>query len=325
MLGGISRSWVIAAVVSGAVATLAGACGGTGEGENSSGATTTNNTSGATGCTPNASVECTCETGEKGAQTCNAAGTGFNICKCGGAPDPGAVCGNGKIEDGEQCDDGNTNADDDCNDKCQSALCGNGKEDLADCIEVDGAPVCPAECGMGQGGAGGGEPTATYCDDMDVVVYAGKVDMVKSLWTYQGDNGVDAGKAMCQALGADTFCDYEQVKIIAQKAANGGEAGFAKIPAGATAWVHRTTAEMVNGSLSQPGPGGRCNNWLYETDHLSDGEYVTFASNGAVTFFLDNDTMYDPGTPGVHVQAGALQCNSVMRDILCCNPCELKK
>ena len=29
-----------------------------------------------------------------------------------------------------------------------------------------------------------------------------------------------------------------------------------------------------------PGAGGRCNDWTYTTNHISDGEYVDLTSNG---------------------------------------------
>jgi hypothetical protein len=74
----------------------------------------------------------------------------------------------------------------------------------------------------------------------------------------------------------------------------------------------------MGGTASAPGPGGRCNDWKYMTNHISDGEYVTFATAGTPTFHLDNDTVFDPTMPGVHTIPGDLDCGGVTRSILCC-------
>jgi cysteine-rich repeat protein len=79
------------------------------------------------------------------------------------------VCGNGKIERREKCDDGNTQSGDGCSDKCKvesggpgnGSICGNGvregKEDCDDGPEYNGSPnynctaqcTFPADCGDG--------------------------------------------------------------------------------------------------------------------------------------------------------------------------------
>jgi hypothetical protein len=89
---------------------------------------------------------------------------------------------------------------------------------------------------------------------------------------------------------------------------------------GTTIWINRTTPEMVNGTLSQPGAGGRCNDWVYSTNHISDGEYATFDTVGVPTYHLDNDTFFD-GVDTSHTITGDLQCGGTMRTIPCCNPC----
>jgi cysteine-rich repeat protein len=39
---------------------------------------------------------------------------------------PGATCGNGMVEAGEECDDGNTRSDDGCSAECRYEYCGDG-------------------------------------------------------------------------------------------------------------------------------------------------------------------------------------------------------
>lgn len=158
---------------------------------------------------------------------------------------------------------------------------------------------------------------------MGHVYYAGKFDGASSVWAaLPGANamtGLAAGDAQCANLGvgADHVCDYEEVR----KAEMQGE--LAAVPQGTIAWVQRTTVAMVNGQPSQPGPGGRCNDWTSVSDQLTDGEYATFDSQGNPTYHLDNDTIYDFATPGVHTILGDLQCGLVLRSILCCFPaCE---
>jgi cysteine-rich repeat protein len=46
--------------------------------------------------------------------------------QAGSAAAPGAVCPNGVVELGEQCDDGNRNDNDACRNNCRSASCGDG-------------------------------------------------------------------------------------------------------------------------------------------------------------------------------------------------------
>jgi len=74
---------------------------------------------------------------------------------------------------------------------------------------------------------------------------------------------------------------------------------------------------MVNGQDEHAGAGGRCNNWTYMTNHISDGEYATFDVVGVPTYHLDNDTFFD-GVDTTHTIAGDLQCGGEMRNIMCC-------
>ncbi|MFO0614862.1 MAG: hypothetical protein U0414_19900 [Polyangiaceae bacterium] len=128
--------------------------------------------------------------------------------------------------------------------------------------------------------------------------------------------GLAAGDAQCANLGvgADHVCDYEEVL----KAEAQGE--LAAIPMGTIVWLQRTTVASVGGQPSQPGPGGRCNDWTDAGNQASDGEYATFDAPGKPTYHLDGDTIYDPAQPGLHTVAGDLHCGGVLRSILCCFP-----
>lgn len=65
--------------------------------------------------------------------------------------DGGAVCGNGNVEDVEQCDDGNRSAGDGCAVDCrtENGICGNGVEEAGeDCDDGNtaGGDGCNAQC-----------------------------------------------------------------------------------------------------------------------------------------------------------------------------------
>lgn len=276
--------------LAGAFMALAGvaACGSTGN----------TNTGGGSGnaCVPNASVECACPGGVKGVQACNAEGTGYEACQCGTTTATGtggatssssssgsmSTCGDGVIQPSDHCD--NASSEFYCAQDCANATTSSS----------------------GTGGSCAGH-----------VYYAGKFDGAGPVWSnLPGAGGLtklDAGNAQCKALniGADHVCDYEEVL----KAQAQGE--LAAIPAGTTAWIQRTTTAMVKGSPSPAGPGGRCNDWAYATNHISDGEYVSFETAGTPNYHLDGDTVFDAANPGVHTDPD-MQCGGTTRSILCC-------
>ncbi|MBK8253902.1 MAG: hypothetical protein IPK82_14720 [Polyangiaceae bacterium] len=280
---GSSLGW--AHLVFGAVLAFIPSCGGTGE-------------TGGGRCTPNETQECLCSAGVSGVQTCQSDGT-FSVCDCGSSTSNG---GNGGT--GGSGGKGGAGA------STQIGACGDGFEDSGEC-DPGAENYCPEDCvGTGGTGGAGGDPCAGQ------VTYAGMVPNVGSSWGMHpqanGKTGYEAGIEVCKTIGADHPCDYEEV-LVAQAA---GE--LANIAQGTTAWIHRTTPAMVGGNPSQPGPGGRCNNWDYITNHISDGEYADFMAVGVPTYMLDNDTFYD-GVSTAHVQAG-LPCGGASRAILCCFP-----
>lgn len=274
--------WVRGALLGLIVAAVA--CGSSGEGD------TSNNSP----CTAGQQTSCPCPGGAPdGVQVCNSDGRGYGACDCGGG-----TGGHGGTGGSSQASTGT-----------QTSLCGNGVPDPGECS--GGEFACPQDCvdAGGTGGTGGGDPCAGH------VFYAGMVATSPPTWKDAAGSGsltgLDGGNHACQALniGADHVCDYEEVL----KAEMQGE--LSTIAKDTTAWIHRTTDAMVNGMNSPAGPGGRCNDWTYNTNHVSDGEYVAFEAAGVPTYYLDNDTTYSAMNP--KVQAG-LNCGGENRAILCC-------
>jgi cysteine-rich repeat protein len=56
------------------------------------------------------------------------------------------VCGNGRVEPGEQCDDGNTAAGDGCSPTCQLERCGNGITDPGEECDCGDSVTAKPEC-----------------------------------------------------------------------------------------------------------------------------------------------------------------------------------
>ncbi len=70
-------------------------------------------------------------------------------------PGDGPVCGDGVMEGGEACDDGNGNPTDGCTNTCQVASCGDGvaRQGVEQCDTGGQTDVCDANC------------TTAYCGD----------------------------------------------------------------------------------------------------------------------------------------------------------------
>ena len=287
------------------------------------------------GCTPGETQGCACTNGESGSQTCASDGRSFGECECEG----GLLqnCNNDGVEDiGEQCDDGNTDNEDGCTQACFPELfCGDGLEtgsEQCDDAGADGGEndVCPDDCNQGGGGAGGGGGTggtggigeggAPPCDPQATVIMAAIVAAQTPVWTSNGLVGLDAGNDMCNAAALGSHvCTYAEL-LVAEAKPDNLEPNLGLLATGTTLWVHRDTPEMVNGMMSVPGAGARCNDWTYPTNHISDGEYAEVTLPSDLTFSLDNDSFFD-GVDNTHALAGLLQCGGETRAIPCCNPC----
>ena len=91
-----------------------------------------------------------------------------------GYPDPAqdeylAACGDGIVEGGEQCDDGNLANDDACTSSCKLAFCGDGfvhgGVEVCDDGNVRDGDACNASCSAGSGCGNGVVDPGEACDD----------------------------------------------------------------------------------------------------------------------------------------------------------------
>lgn len=268
-------------------------------------------------CVPGQQQECSCSNGDTSFQTCNSAGSAYSQCECGATLDS---CGDGVVDAGEECDDENTDNNDGCSSQCRDEFCGdNVVQPGEDCDDGNSTEFdnCPADCtipGTGGAGGGGGIPSCG-----DIIVLAGMTAPTGSVWSADSLKGLDAGEKLCSdvAFGSHV-CTYDEV-VIAE-----GKGELATIPDG-TAWLHRTSPVMVMGNMTEANPGARCNNWEYGTDHLADGEFITFAA-GVPTYSFDPTPGLNPNGTAPQNATPGLPCSGdnggPQRVILCCNPCQ---
>lgn len=247
-------------------------------------------------------------------------------------------CGNGTLDDDEECDDGNDVNDDECTNHCTEARCGDGIVQAGeDCDDgnTEFEDQCPADCKKPNSSSS----SSSGNDCSKAVTYAGVVSNmtnpsmagsgIPAVWSYNGLLGVQAGDAMCQAIGADHVCSYGEILSADQK----GEIN--DLSNSLTYWLHRiteTVPQVVGNGMSPPGAGGRCNDWTYPTNHVADGEYLVVDdpnSNGAAKvgsfyYFFDDDAKYTGKSSDGHASSGpgaAGNCGGgVNRAVICCYP-----
>jgi hypothetical protein len=231
------------------------------------------------------------------------------------------VCGNGIVEAGESCD-----------------AAGDTKKCPANCI----CPTCPKLFAK------------VVSNNKNPSVPGSGIALD---WTYKGFSGAQAGKAMCQDVGADHICSYAEVVAADAKGELGG------LPKNLTYWLHRTTnaesqlhpkkacntdadcqfdddaAAICDVATKlcvwKPGYGARCNDWTYSGDALADGEWFAVAGadpspgggvqQGTLSFHLAKSALYDGVTPPACQDPSKIGCagkcgGAGPRAILCCNP-----
>jgi hypothetical protein len=264
-------------------------------------------------CVPGTTQTCACVGGAMGAQACNTDGKSFGMCQCsantgsGGSPSTGTLTGAGG---GKSCE---------CTDPSSELYCG-----VAACT-VDGGTTTTT-------GTGGSTPIdAGVC--VGHITFAGKAPtQLTSIWKYTPTGttvavtGTPGGDAMCKDMGADHVCDYDDLV----DAAAAGE--LSALAATDNAWLLRyhnitvaagaTNLESLGaapaaGTVIKVGAGSRCADWTYGTDHLNDGEFVTFEKGGnSPTFHLDDNPCAIQTVPK-DIPCGH---NGTPHTILCCFP-----
>lgn len=295
-------------------------------------------------CVPNSTQSCTCNGMDTGVQVCDARGT-FSPCTCGGAggnggagssssssgmagaggggnchalPNVPETCGNGTVEMGEECDDGDCDATNACNNDCRLPYCGD--KVIQPPETCDGGEQCPPGCGVpASSSSSSSSGMVDPCEGK--LVFAGMAAASKGAFSFGGQLGLDAATAACQAIGGFGMCDYDQweqiisdpmkYKVDLDKLA-------ATIPTGTCqrVWLQRTT----DVGAMKAGPGGNCNNWNYETDHDADGETNEICNMaGTITFkyTLDPDTTFIASGMNGPYQNPGMPCNQ-LRPIPCC-------
>ncbi|HRI69312.1 MAG TPA: hypothetical protein PK156_34010 [Polyangium sp.] len=303
----------------------------------------TSQTSSGGACTLNETKVCNCTATQMGIQTCQADGT-YTVCMCEGgsggnggagggssgtagsgggnchAAGPG-TCGNGMVdtETGEQCDDGDCDPTDECNNDCRLPYCGD--KVIQPPETCDGGELCPPGCGVPTSSSSSSSSSSgNPCDGKLIFAGFSPVGDTKGLIQYGGIDGIDAADASCKAIGAFGMCEYQQWEQLKTDPANHmTDIDNLKtlVPQGTSKaiWLHRTTD--LPGMPA--GPGGRCNDWKYPTSHLADGEFVTVTNNAGVLdiqYTLDPDTVYDATNPAPHQNAG-IDCFP-LRPVPCC-------
>lgn len=119
---------------------------------------------------------------------------------------PRAVCGNGLLEPGEACEDGNTADDDGCRADCTPAVCGDGVifmgAELCDDGNTVGGDGCEPDCALPFCGDSAVQPPEEVCDDGNTD--NGDSCLTSCLFPFCGDGFVRRGVEACDDANALT-------------------------------------------------------------------------------------------------------------------------
>jgi cysteine-rich repeat protein len=130
-------------------------------------------------------------------------------------------CGNGEIDSGEQCDDGNTEDCDGCSGSCQDeSLMPDGDDDSA----IDACDNCPFVSNPGQEDDGGVNTTASdgtgnacQCGDVDDNGTVNEFDVDRFREFLADTNGLlltPEERAKCGVIAASSACDILNVTVL---------------------------------------------------------------------------------------------------------------
>lgn len=113
-------------------------------------------------------------------------------------PPPGAECGNGRLEPGEECDDGNAADCDGCNARCRVETgCGDGARCGAEACDdgnTDDCDGCSSSCSVESGLLCGDGSLNTACGEQCDPPVPGRCDAQCQDIPYCGDGNVDPGE-----------------------------------------------------------------------------------------------------------------------------------
>ncbi|MCB9566569.1 MAG: hypothetical protein H6710_05045 [Myxococcales bacterium] len=125
----------------------------------------------------------------------------------------GGECGDGKLDAGEECDDGDNNADDAaCTSTCKNATCGDGlvqsgAEECDDGAENADTKACTAECKDNVCGDGKLLEGVEICDDgVNDGAYEGCMPNCAQLGPYCGDGFLQEEHEECDSLDLTSGC-----------------------------------------------------------------------------------------------------------------------